>query len=58
MCVEVLSSRTPTVFFCRCRSRFVGVIMAGERYGLRLEGKVASYFRRGFFRLIAAEHIR
>ena len=37
---------------------FVGVSIAGERYGLRLEDKGVSYFRWGFFRLIAAEHTR
>ena len=37
---------------------FVGVSIAGERSGLRLADKEVSYFRWGFFRLIAAEHTR
>ena len=53
------SSRTPTVFFWRCRSGFSlcwRYYCWRALYGLRLEDKGVSYFRWGFFRLIAAEH--
>ena len=51
------SSRPHPVFFCRYRTRFVGVIIAGERYELRLEDKGVSYFRWGLFRPITEETI-